>query len=328
MNASVRPPHFDDSLVDPKSLPPHLLHGMARPPRIEVLLAQRSHKQGEIHARLRREGVRAAELPDGARFVAAVQQSAQPPAAACSTGDYERMKALSALLTQAGRGLSRWWEERGQASFKKHGQWGIWDAVYKEMKVQFYYEWLCKYMARRPIRTICELGFMSGHSALLFLETVKAAKVVSFDLGDCSWTRPQGELLRAAYGAERFELELGLSNNTVPLYARRHPRLQCDVVMVDGSKFTEPRWQDLLTFRKLGGPGAVLFYDEAVTMACVNGSVPEFHHKCRGLEGAAVAYNRAVRRKLVRLVDCKWAREAQGEGYAWNGDGSCVAEYL
>ena len=77
------------------------------------------------------------------------------------------------------------------------------------------------------------------------------ARVVSFDLGDCPWTRPQGELLAATYGRDRFELVLGLSNNTIHTYAREHPGLSCDVVMVDGSKFPEPRYLDLRSFRAL-----------------------------------------------------------------------------
>ena len=55
---------------------------------------------------------------------------------------------------------------------------------------------------------------MSGHSALLFLETAPHAKLVSFDLGDSPWSRPMATLLKAVYG-KRFEVIWGLSNNTV-----------------------------------------------------------------------------------------------------------------
>jgi len=34
------------------------------------------------------------------------------------------------------------------------------------------------------------------------------------------------------------------------------------VLFVDGAKFTESRWSDLLNFRRLTRPGAALFYDE------------------------------------------------------------------
>ena len=77
-----------------------------------------------------------------------------------------------------------------ELSFIKHGQWGIFDNMYGQVKTRFIYEWLCKYLRKREISTVCELGFMAGHSALLFLQTVKKARLVSFDLGDAPWSRP------------------------------------------------------------------------------------------------------------------------------------------
>ena len=120
---------------------------------------------------------------------------------------------------------------------------------------------------------------MASHSALLFLEVARQANIVSFDLGDCPWTRPQGDLLKASYGS-RFELVLGLSANIRQTrYAMRHlestgRKLECDVAFVDGSKFHEQRWTDMLNFRNASRAGTLLIYDEATSVACVNGSTP------------------------------------------------------
>ena len=55
-------------------------------------------------------------------------------------------------------------------------------------------------------------------------------------------------------------------------------------------------------------------------MACVNGSVSESHPSCQGMEGASMAYNRAVKRGMVKLIECKWPESSE--------DGACIAEYL
>ena len=210
---------------------------------------------------------------------------------------------------------------------------------------------------------------MAGHSALLFLEAVKSARLISFDLGDAPWSRPAAgarnhaiplthklqrsarpgeptnksvhvtaicrhlgatDIMAQAFG-ERFEAVFGLSNNTVPTYAREHPSLDCDVLFVDGAKFGEQRWLDLQNFRQLTRPGAVLFYDEASTLECVRGEVSEDSPLCQGNDGAAKAYNRAAQRGLVKVIDCRWAiHGVPGGGYlkkGVRGDGSCVAEY-
>ena len=56
-------------------------------------------------------------------------------------------------------------------------------------------------MARRaPVRTVCEVGFNSGLSAMLFLESATHVRVVSFDLADLPWSARAAEVLAAAYG--------------------------------------------------------------------------------------------------------------------------------
>ena len=44
------------------------------------------------------------------------------------------------------------------------------------------YDRLCRHAAANTVRTICEVGFNSGESAMLFLEVMPFAHVVSFDM--------------------------------------------------------------------------------------------------------------------------------------------------
>lgn len=54
------------------------------------------------------------------------------------------------------------------------------------------------------------------------------------------------------------------------------------------AKHLEPRLEDLRNFRRLSSQGAPVFYDEATTLDCVRGSVPE--EACPGHFGATQAY--------------------------------------
>ena len=136
--------------------------------------------------------------------------------------------------------------------------------------------------------------------------------------------------MSAAYG-DRFEFVVGLSNNTVRAYAQKHPDLQCDVLFIDGAKFPDQRFVDLHTFRKLARSQAVLFYDEAASLPCVRGQVPEKSSLCSSPDGASKAYNRAAKQGLTKVIDCRWAVRGKAgypkEGKS-GGDGSCVAEYV
>jgi len=220
---------------------------------------------------------------------------------------------------------------------------------YNQTKTRFLNSWLCRYATRSKINTICELGFVAGHSSMLFLETVRSAQVFSFDMYDNPWSLPQGKLMEHTY-VQRFKLVVGLSNETVPNWERQHPRKRCDAMFIDGvrpihplvpaapppsplleparsfvfvhfqqqaptpctpfrqAKHLEPRLEDLRNFRRLSSQGAPVFYDEATTLHCVRGSVPE--ETCPGHFGATQAYNRMAREGALKVVDCPGSQEA------------------
>ena len=134
------------------------------------------HNRLALKTLLRRQ--HPANTTAGFRFMRAVQQPAED---ACTAAGYDRVERLGQRLTEAAQGL--------RVGYGVHGQWGIFAPRLQQTKTRFLHEWLCRYIARgRPMATICELGFMAGHSAMLFLETARTAKVVSFDVrvGDLS----------------------------------------------------------------------------------------------------------------------------------------------
>ena len=102
-------------------------------------------------------------------------------------------------------------------------------------------------------RFASQIGFLAGHTALLFLEAAPAAHVLSFDLGEWPWAKKQAALLTRAYGVARFKAVFGSSEETLPSYARTRMRPKCDVAFIDGGKTEQLRMADLKTFARLRG---------------------------------------------------------------------------
>ena len=143
-------------------------HSYAQSLAITLPLARRNKLA--LEAQLRRQ--HPANTTAGIRFMRAVHTPAED---ACTAAGYARIERLGLRLTEAAKGL--------RVGYGVHGQWGIFAPRLQQAKTRFLHEWLCRYIARgRPMVTICELGFMAGHSAMLFLETARTAKVVSFDV--------------------------------------------------------------------------------------------------------------------------------------------------
>jgi hypothetical protein len=120
-------------------------------------------------------------------------------------------------------------------------------------------------------QVICEVGFNAGHSASSFLFGSPGARYVGFDLGHMpSPVRPDSiehgkhnyttaclSLLRAQFAddilpgnntaspelSRKINLVVGDSTQTVPAFAKKHPKFRCDLIHVDGGHFGNiPIW--------------------------------------------------------------------------------------
>lgn len=87
------------------------------------------------------------------------------------------------------------------------------------------------------VKTICEIGFNGGHSALLWLIANPNAKVIMFDLWEhsycdhsLSYIRNQTEL-----NPSRLRIVKGNSIDTVRKFHVEYPTEKCDILSVDGS---------------------------------------------------------------------------------------------
>lgn len=247
----------------------------------------------------------------------------------CSDAHYQYIERLALALSEDLMATSKHYGAHGWGGIFSRGAGGF---DYKQTKSRFIFDELCKWSRQRSsVTTVCEVGFMAGHTSMLFLEVASRARVVSFDLGQeamVPWLCKQSQRLAKAYGKRWLGVVKGDSRLTVPYYAKQQqPPFKCDVSFVDGGKTVAMRYTDYLNFNKLSYPGALLFFDEATSLGCVNGSAPHVDH-CRyqgGLGGkhlhdkstvhSAMGTYRAAREGVFSVEKCRWTpgmEEANG----------------
>ena len=125
-----------------------------------------------------------------------------------------------------------------------------------ELERQFYYS----VASLTPcIRTICEIGFNSGSSALIWLLANPTANVVMFDLFTHTYS-PAGESylreIKHLNATSRLTIIKGSSLETVPAFAKNvsGTGFFCDLLSVDGSHRHEDAVQDIDNMMALANP--------------------------------------------------------------------------
>jgi hypothetical protein len=131
-----------------------------------------------------------------------------------------------------------------------------------------------------PKPVICETGMNAGHSAILFLDALPNSTFYEFDFGDLAWAVHNGKKILTQAYAGRFEYIQGDGATNLRKFARERPGIKCDVLFIDGVKGKYERMRDVYLFRKISSPTALIFGDEANTIECMSGAVPETDPLC------------------------------------------------
>lgn len=135
----------------------------------------------------------------------------------------------------------------------------------------------------RCIKTICEIGFNSGSSALIWLLANPRARVVMFDIWAHNYA-PVGEAylrsLRELNATDRLVIIRGSSLQTVPEFARNvsGSGFVCDLLSVDGSHRHDDAVQDIQNMFQIASPvwSALLVDDtNCAYKYCVDGAIRE-----------------------------------------------------
>ncbi|MEU7531008.1 class I SAM-dependent methyltransferase [Saccharothrix sp. NPDC042600] len=120
-------------------------------------------------------------------------------------------------------------------------------------------EYLADLARTAGARTVAEIGFNIGFSAIAFLESSPEARVVSFELDQRRSVALAKEFVDVRYPG-RHELVVGDSTATVPAYGGARP----DLVFVDGGHTFEIAYADLVNARRLARPGALVVVDDVI----------------------------------------------------------------
>jgi len=125
-----------------------------------------------------------------------------------------------------------------------------------------------------------EIGFNAGHSAAMVLSTFPRARMISFDLCEHAYVRPNFDLIRSEFkdssGGDRIRLVCGDSRKSLPetLAASTASMLtadasgatrniiDADVVRVDGGHDFDVASADLINARRLAKRGAQVLLDD------------------------------------------------------------------
>ena len=120
---------------------------------------------------------------------------------------------------------------------------------------------LREFVAKRQPKSIMEIGFNGGHSALLFLSiTPPETKVVSFDLGEYAYVFAAKRYIDSVFPG-RHTLVTGDSTATIPNYEEQvahrlknpetAPPLKFDIIFVDGGHQDDIPLKDILNSQRL-----------------------------------------------------------------------------
>ena len=136
---------------------------------------------------------RASVLPQSARYLVKKQKLARKAtrvgmshghSASCERG-HQHMEQLAHNFSR-----SLGWQ---------HGKFGIFANNYQRVKTRFMFLRVCELARQGRVRSMCELGFNAGLSALLLLEAAPGATLVSFDLLATALARQRRDLHGRAY---------------------------------------------------------------------------------------------------------------------------------
>lgn len=157
------------------------------------------------------------------------------------------------------------------------------------------YRWFERLFAEHQIVNMAEVGFNGGHSAFAFA-SLGALSVTSFDLGEHACVRPAADFLTRRFPGTRFDLVLGDSRDTVPIYQGPH---KFDAVFIDGGHDYEIAASDLANLRLLSRHGALVIMDD-------------YSAQYGGLTGPKRAYDQAVAHGTVKHIE-----SASGDLRGW-----------
>ncbi len=121
--------------------------------------------------------------------------------------------------------------------------------------------YLASTVKRTGARVIGEIGFNAGFSSYAFLSAHPEAQLVSFDLGNHSYSKAAKTLIDKRFPT-RHTLVYGDSRIAVPEFKSRNPAFRFDLVFIDGGHEYEVAKADIVNMQALSTSKTVVIMDD------------------------------------------------------------------
>ena len=115
---------------------------------------------------------------------------------------------------------------------------------------------ICSLLLNKNIKSVMEIGFNSGFSALLMLITNPNIYLTCFDLGEHKYTMPCYNKLKETFG-DRLNIIIGDSMKTVQTINNKF-----DLIHIDGGHSTDVANSDIVNSYKLSKQRTILIMDD------------------------------------------------------------------
>eukprot|EP01041_Mallomonas_annulata_P005742 gene5742-11611_t len=104
------------------------------------------------------------------------------------------------------------------------------------------------------VKTICEIGFNTGYSAMNFLIANPAANVISFDIFYHFYASSAVQGIHSLFPDRELLVIAGDSKHTVPMFVKLVDKPLCNLIFIDGGHTPEQFTTDLLQMKALADP--------------------------------------------------------------------------
>lgn len=145
--------------------------------------------------------------------------------------------------------------------------------------------------AKKNSNMVCEIGFNTGHSALMWLLANSYTQVVSFDIMRHPYNSAAAEYLQNRF-PNRLEVIEGNSTQSVRKFAAANTHRKCDIVFIDGDHNYDVPFLDIESLREMSHESTLLLMDD---LYCGQA------YWCDGPSGG---WHKAMRKGLLREFEC------------------------